>query len=292
VKRWCAVLLALVVGTQLAASPAEERGDRAWKGRHAGFAESGRVSPGPATEAVAAYEQALLGEPRNVPLRLKLVEALYFQGSFATDDDKTGKKIYDRAVELAEETVDLVAASVGDPREIRKLPLEQRAERIRAASHAAPAHFWAAIAWGLWGMSHNRAAAGFKGVAGKIRDHARMVMLLDPGYAAAGGMRLLGRLHTATPRIVLFTGWIDRREGLELLRRASEISTDDARNPLFLAEAILKYDPERRPDALRMLREVSARRPDPDYLVEQSEIIGQARVLLGELGLSSTGESP
>jgi hypothetical protein len=144
------------------------------------------------------------------------------------------------------------------------------------------AHFWGAIAWGLWGMSHSYFASGTKGVAGKIRDHAQAVILLDSNYADAGGLRLLGRLHTATPKIPLFTGWIDRTEGLELLERAYEVSDRDPRNALFLAEAILEFRPEQKERALELLREVSSRSPDPSYLVEQTETLSSARLLLAK----------
>jgi hypothetical protein len=122
--------------------------------------------------------------------------------------------------------------------------------------------------------------AAAKNAARRIRDHARIVTLIDPEYADAGGMRLLGRLHTATPRVPLFTGWIDRREGLELLGRANTISTRDPRNPLFLAEAILDHDPRRSVEALELLTELARRAPDPAYVVEQTEILEQARALL------------
>jgi len=274
----------LVAGWLVSASASTslEQGNRAWASRAEGFAATGSVKHGPAAEAVAALAQAASERPDDIPLRLALIEALYFQGHFAVDEGKERKKIFERAVDLAEETVDLAAAAVGDPEKLRHLPPEERAARLKQAPHAAAAHFWAAITWGLWGMSHSRALAGMKNVAGKIRDHARIVTMLDPAYADGGGLRLLGRLHTATPRVPLFTGWIDRREGLDLLRQANAVSTKDPRNPLFLAEALLRYEPEHRDAALALLREVVSRKPDPAYLVEQTEILDQARGLLAE----------
>ena len=169
--------------------------------------------------------------------------------------------MFERLAEFAEETVSLAE---GDQSAVR-------------------AHFWAAIAWGLWGMSHSYFASGTKGVAARIRDHALKVISLDEEFADAGGLRLLGRLQTATPKVPLFTGWIDRAEGLSLLDRAYSLSNRDPRNALFLAEAILKYLPEQRVRAVGLVREVSARSPDPDYLVEQTETLTEARRLLAEL---------
>jgi hypothetical protein len=83
--------------------------------------------------------------------------------------------------------------------------------------------------------------------------------------------------------VPLVTGWIDRREGIAMLERANAISTRDPRNPLFLAEALIEHAPQRREEALRLLREVAGRRPDPGFLVEETETIREARLLLERL---------
>ena len=70
---------------------------------------------------------------------------------------------------------------------------------------------------------------------------------------------------------------------LVLLRRALEVSRRDPRNLLFLAEGILEYDKENRAEALALLRELAAREPDPEEVVEHSEPLEQARRLLEEL---------
>jgi hypothetical protein len=129
-------------------------------------------------------------------------------------------------------------------------------------------------------MSHSRMRAGAAGVATKIRRHAERVIELDPAFADGGGHRLLGRLHTATPKIPLFTGWIDRELGVELLETACRTSSADPRNLLFLAEALLRFRPAERERALRLLEDVAAREPAPGRRAEDLEAIGQARDLL------------
>ncbi len=262
-----AVLLAALLASalparagSLPADPAASRGERYWRQRATGF-EAGQIDPQPIERAIQAWEEALAESPESLELRFRLMEALYFKGHFLESGVARRRQIFDRLVPLAEETVTRAAGS-GDP-----------PERARA-------HFWGAISWGLWGMSHGYVRAGSRGVAGKIRNHAMAVAALDPRLADAGGYRLLGRLHTATPKIPFFTGWIDRQKGIELLRQACAISTDDPRNPLFLAEALLQYEPESRDRAIELLREVAVRRPDPDRLVEQSETLDRARQVL------------
>ncbi len=253
--------LALLAGTSSAVSPAEERGDAAWSRRAGGFAEGGSVAPGPAAEAVAAYEETLAVDGPSPRLAGKLVDALWFRAHFALADGAGARALYDRAVEVAEAAV---ARAVADGNR----------------GGEAEARFWAAIAWGVWGMEHGYFASGLRGVAGRIRDHAERAAAIDETFAAGGPRRLLGRLHTVTPRLPLFTGWIDPQAGIASLERAVAISTADPRNELFLAEALLDHAPARRAEALALLARVAARDPAPAELVEQSETIATARARL------------
>lgn len=259
--------LALAAARAPAALPAagadELRGDEAWAGRALDYVATGRVAPGPAAAAVAAYERAWVAPGRSSRLAGKLVDALWFRGHFVLADGPEARPLFDRAVEVAEEAV-AAAAGTGKPDE-------------------AEARFWAAIAWGVWGIDHGYFAAGLHGVAGRIRDHAERAARLDEGYADGGPRRLLGRLHTVTPHLPLFTGWIDPAEGIDQLERAVAISTADPRNELFLAEALLRHAPSRRAEALQLLARVAARSPAAAELVEQSETIAAARRQLAGL---------
>lgn len=245
--------------------PASDRADEHWSQRARGLV-SGRIDPEPAEQAIRLWQEALERQPESLEVRFKLMEGLYFKGHFLERAEGPKRQLFDRLTDLAEETVDL-AESGGTP-----------------TDHAR-AHFWAAIAWGLRGMSHGYVWAGTRGVAGRIRGHAQEVVDLDPEFADAGGLRLLGRLHAATPRIPLFTGWVDRRRGIELLQRAHGISQADPRNALFLAEALLEYEPGSRDRAIELLRQVAALTPDPAQLVEQSETLDRARLVLRQQGI-------
>jgi hypothetical protein len=248
----------VVAGTSLPGPNAERRGDSLWHDRDRGFALTGQIDPAPAAGAVAAYEDALAGDPRNVRLRFKLLEALYFRGHFALGERSLRKRTFDRMVHLAEGTVALASES-------------------GVAADLVEAHFWAAVAWGVWGMEHGYAASGARGVAGKIRDHAEEVARLDPSHRDAAGYRLLGRLHTVTPKVPLVTGWIDRKLGVELLEKALATSTGDPRNMLFLGEALLRRGPRDRARAIELLRLAAERAPGADHRVEDAETIESAR---------------
>lgn len=279
-----AFALALPAVAQSPHPSAQERGDAAFRRRAQGFRQRGEVDPGPAASAVAAYEEALGQEPGDLGLRFKLMEALYFQGTFTVADTGAKRALFQRQLELARETLELVEGCCGGSERLEELTPADRAERLQGRLWAPEAHFWAAVSWGLWGRTHGNLAAVRQGVATKVRDHAEVVRRLDESYADAGGLRLLGRLHTVAPRVPFLTGWVDRREGIARLRRACQISLDDPRNPLFLAEALLEHEPESRDEALALLREVSRRRPDPERLVEESEVLAEARRVLAEAG--------
>ncbi len=276
-------LAVLLLRAPLWAETPEQRGDRFFRQRATGFVANGAPKPEPIDAAVAAYEEALGKEPNNPRLIFKLLDALYFKGYHVTQDKQLKRQIFQRLVDLTGRALELVAAGTGRADELADLSLEQRAELLRAVPEAAEAHYWAIASWGLWGMTHNPLKALTKGVGGKVRDYSRLLILIDERHHDAAGLRMLGRFHTEAPKVPLITGWVDRKEGLRLLRHAVGISRRDPRNLLFLAEAILDYEEDNRAEALTLLRELAGREPPADELVEHSESIELARALLAEL---------
>jgi hypothetical protein len=254
----------------------DRAGSLAWRDRARGYT-AGVVDPEPVERAIEIWERELVLSPDDAALRFRLIEALYFAGHFAARDRADQRARADRALELAEETYDRVLRTAAPAAPLRDLAATTQAELERDLPDAAPAHFWCAISWGVWAMAHGNLGAARRDAAGHIRRHAEVLIALDPRYADAGGLRLLGRLHTATPKVPFVTGWIDRRRGTELLQRAHEISTRDPRNALFLAEALLEHAPDRRMEAIALLREVAARSPAPESLIEETETIDAAR---------------
>lgn len=277
-----AVLLLPALAGAAAAEDPEARGDRLWARRADGFAAGHRVDPALAEGAVAAYEQALRARPGDLRLRFKLVEALYFAGHFADRSPDAARLRFERAVEVSEEACARVAAQAGGAALDPQASMADRAQALAGVPGAVDAHFWAAISWGIWGMSHSSLASAARDVAGRIRDHAALTAALDPGYRDAAGWRILGRLHVQVPRVPLVTGWVDREKGIALLRKAYAASARDARNPLFLAMALLAERPNERGEALKLLREVAARVPRPEMLVEDTEIVNEARRALAQ----------
>jgi len=261
-----------------------QRGDAAWSHRADGFFESRKLDPAPTERAIAAYEEALAEDPENFEIYFKLMDVLYFQGMYISTRRAEKKKLADRGVELTQHTLDMLVARAGGAEgRWERFPLEERVRRLSKVPHAVDVHFWAGINWGIWATVHGYLNAATKNVGVRIRDHARMVIRLDPHYWEGGGYRMLGRFHTDAPKVPLFTSWVDRREGIALLRKANAISTRDPRNPLFLAEGLLRFEPEHRQEALGLLRELAGRTPGVARPVEEAYYIEEARRVLKQV---------
>jgi len=157
---------------------------------------------------------------------------------------------------------------------------QEVAEAIGKDAMAAEIYFWCAAHWGLWGRYSNKMAAARQGVAGRVRQFAEIVILLDEYVESAGGHRLLGRLHTKAPKIPFVTGWVSKDQAISELRHAWEIAPHDLLNNFFLAEALLKSRREQKEEAMNILRIIVQSHPDPNSLVEDIKTIEEAEALL------------
>jgi len=157
---------------------------------------------------------------------------------------------------------------------------EEVAAAIGKDPLAAEIYFWSSTHWGLWGRYRGKIAAARQGVATKIRKFAEIVILLDDTIENGGGHRVLGRLHAEAPKIPLVTGWISRDRAISELRRALEIAPQDLLTNLFLAEALLEFQPQKKEEALEILRTIVNATPDPVWLVEDSKTIEDAKAVL------------
>lgn len=236
--------------------------DDCWRARARRTGAGWVVDEGNARCAAASAEAAWRADPR--PERaFRAVEALWFAAHFASAEADARRALLDRAVAVADRAV-----AATDP---------------EGGPVTGEAHFWAAVAWGEWGMERGWLASAFAGVPGRLRRHAEAAARWAPDLRDGGGLRLLGRLHSVLPRLPGVTGWIDRERGLSLLRQALALSERDPRNAFFLAEALLERGAADREEAVRLLREVALREADPDQALEQSETLGQARARLAAL---------
>jgi predicted Zn-dependent protease len=93
-------------------------------------------------------------------------------------------------------------------------------------------------------------------------------------------VRVLGRLHHQAPRIPFVTGWVSKKKALEYLRRSLELGPESRATWLFLAEAILDHESEKKADAVALLRRCAETPPRPEHAVEDAHYAELARVTL------------
>jgi tetratricopeptide (TPR) repeat protein len=265
------------------AESALDRGDAAWARRSERFVETGELAVEQLQIAIDAYEQALQEDPSNLTLHFKLMDALYYMAFFVAETKTERRPFADRAIELNQLALQVLVDRVGREKLGKAQTPEAQAELLKQDPQARYVHLWCDINWGLFSMSHGNLAAARHNVARKIRDHSEMVILLDDQFWDGGGYRLLGRLHTNAPIVPGFTGWVDRAYGILLSRKANAISTRDLRNPLFLAEALLKFQPEHEEETLEILEELSHRQPGGKRPVEEAYYINKAKEILDEM---------
>lgn len=263
------------------------RADDLYARRHDGQ-RAGQGAPEPIARAITAYEQLLDSSSstslsRNLRVRWKLLEALYFQGDHVQREREAKRLTFERGREVFEAGLDLLAERVGGRGRLDAMSPEETARALADVPEAAPLYFWGTVSWGLWGEAFGKVAAVRQGVAGKLKHYIDTVLALDPAYGDAGGHRLKGRFHAEAPRIPFFTSWVDRELALRELRTAWREGRAEPLNGLYLAEAILDHESDRRDQAILLLRELAGRQPRAARLTEDLSVVIRARAELEAL---------
>jgi tetratricopeptide (TPR) repeat protein len=288
-------LAALFAFSSLAAHADEiARGDVAWTGRAEGERE-GRPVPDPIREAVRSYEGALSARPESLEARWKLLRALHFAGDFAATDGEESGRIFDRANEISEQGLGLLAERLGFQVRLEEMDPEEIRGRVAAAAASqrdvARLYFWSAINWGAWSANAGLLRAVRQGVANRIHRYTLIAIALEPDYEEGGAFRLLGRLHAELPRVPFMSGWVDRGESIPLLERAYAMAPANPGNRLLLALTLFDLAPERRSEAFDLLKQVERLIPRPSMRIEDLAMRRQARELLaaGRVGETDLG---
>jgi tetratricopeptide (TPR) repeat protein len=263
------------------------RGDAAWSNRAEGE-RGGRPRPDPILEAIRSYEAALAARPESLEAHWKLLRALHFAGDFVLEGREERRQVFDRGRQVSEQGLDLLARQVGSGRRLDELEPEALERLLDTAgvssSDVARLHFWAAVNWGAWSRIGGLLGAVRQGVATRLHRYTRIAIALEPAYEEGGAFRLLGRLHAELPRVPFLSGWVDRDKAIPLLERACEIAPAHPGNPLLLALTLLDLAPERRAEALDLLRQVADVKPRPSMRIEDLFVRRQARERLAEEG--------
>lgn len=258
------------------------RGDAAYLRRAEGH--TGAVARSePIGESISAFEQLLTENPQNIEARWKLLRSLYFQGEHVLQDPDERLALYETAREISDVGREQLAIAAGLGTDFDSMKTEKLAAALADTADAAPIYFWSAVHWGLWGRYRGKMAAAKEGVAKKIRNFSEVVIDIDEEIEEAGGHRVLGRLHSEAPKLPFFTGWVDRKTAVSELRRAIELVPDAPLTLYYLADALLEHFPDQEQEARGLLEDLVQREPDPAWVVEQTQVIEDARTLLASL---------
>jgi len=242
-------------------------------GRHGEIADPREIDA-----ALDDYAAAIRKSRSNADAKWKYLRATYFKAEYTGLGASQKAALYERAMPIADDAIaaqrERAAAKAGG----RASSLEPAdvGKALAGDATAGETFFWTAVTWGQWSLVHGKMSAVRQGAAAKIRDDARTVIAIAPNLEEAGGYRVLGRLHAVSPKVIFFTGWIDREEAIKNLREAVRLAPDNLVNKVFLAEAIHEYSEDRAP-AVDLLKAVLAATPHPDHLVEDLKVQGDAQ---------------
>ena len=273
------ILLSLLLTVAVPLSAQIDAGDAAWVRRAEGR-QGDRAATGVIDQAIAAYERAVREQPDNLEAYWKLLRALHYKGDYAVHTTEGKQKVFGRGREVFEAALERIGRRAG--KKLDDLPPDQVAKLVSGIPEAPSIFLWGGVHWGLWGDAYGKMAAARQGVGEKIRRNGEIAVALDERFDKAGGHRLLGRLHTLAPKIPFVTGWVDREKAVSHLRRAVALAPEDLYNQVYLADALLQFQPGKEAEARQILRAVLQKKPDPARVVEDERAFALARQIGGK----------
>ncbi len=232
------------------------------------------ASTEPDAGEVERLEAAILDEPESLDLRADLLRATYLLGHLGGHEKEQRQAIFTRGTELATQAMRLL-------HERESLEWKQREEIVgeaRQHERGGELHYWAAMVWGAWGDEAGVFPALREGVADRLRIHGHVALEVAPDVDFAGPYRFLGRMHAVAPKVPMFTGWVDRGTGVELLQEAHGRAPEHPHNQLFLAESWLDQVPAKRGEALAMLESLVAFEPRPGHETHDLKALEEIRL--------------
>lgn len=274
-----ALILALVLVFAVPATAQVADGDRHYAQRAVG-AQGPRAAAAHVDAAIAAYQRALAQSPNDLETHGKLLRAYRYKGAYVATNNEQKKQVYGlakKAGAAANGVIERLLAAKG----VKKNASEKQvAEALRGTPGASSVLLWDAINWGEWALAYGKLAAARQGAADQIRRHATIAHLLNPREEMGAPSRVLGRLHDQTPRIPFLTGWASTKEAVRFLNESLQYDRDNKVTLVFLAEAMVNHDSKTKPQAIAMLRDVVAKPLHPEYVVEDTAAVADARALL------------
>ena len=211
-----------------------------------------RAEAARARVAVDLFQKAAALDPASYEVRWEGARAAYYYGTYARTDAPDAEKmaIFDRGISLAKEAVALSPKGV-------------------------EGHFWLGVLYGVYG----EAKGIFKSLSlvPVIKQEMQTCVELDQTVEGWGPDRVLGRMYHKLP---FFKGGDDEKSAAHLEKSLAGAPTN-ALTRLYLAETYRSDG--RKPDAVRLLKEIVGMTPDPRWAPEHPWITAQAEKLLKKL---------
>ncbi len=282
-KRSIALLLGILTASALVAQVPD--GDQHWAARAEG-SQNGHAKADQVSAAIAAYQKAIAANPNDLEPRWKLLRALRFQGAYVATTTDEKKQVYAHAKSAGEDALKVLDRQLTAKglNSVSKATEQQVAEVARTIPGAGEMFLWDSINWGEWALAYGKFAAVREGAADRIRREATIADLVDPRLEGGSPSRVLGRLHDQTPRIPFLTGWASSRDAVKFLNESLKVDPNNKITIVFLAEAMVNNNSDTRPQATQMLKNAVATPVDPNYVVEQTAALNDAKNLLRKWG--------
>jgi len=256
-------------------------GDHAWSQRAEGH-QGSRAAAEPIQKAINAYQKALNAEPENLEARWKLLRAFHFKGEFVLEVNAR-RDLFIEGREITKTGILQIEQEYALSRSLFKMKSAELAIAVGKQAVVGEFFFWGSANWGLWGQYSGRLISALTGVVNKIRLFSETMVLMDDSIENGGAHRLLGRFNARVPRIPFITWWVSKDLAISELRLSLKIAPDSLLSKIYLAEALLKFRPEEKEEALNLLQNIVINEPDPSRLVEDIRVIEDARVLLAKI---------
>ncbi|HSP34354.1 MAG TPA: hypothetical protein VLU46_08570 [Thermoanaerobaculia bacterium] len=282
-KRATAFFLTILAASAVYGQVAE--GDQHWALRADG-AQNGHARAEHVNAAIAAYQRAITADPNDLDAHWKLLRAHRFKGAYVASTNDEKKQIYGPAKDAGEAALALLDRKLRDKgvSSIARASEKQVADVARTIPGAAETFLWDSINWGEWALAYGKMAAVRQGAADRIRREAMIANLIDSKLEGGSPSRVLGRLYNQTPRIPFITGWASDREAVRFLNDSLKIDPTNKITIVFLAEAMVADNGSTKPKAVQMLKNAVAAPVDPNYSVEQTAALNDAKNLLHRWG--------
>ena len=209
----------------------------------------GRADMAKARVAVAALRQAVTADYGNYDAAWKLSRASFFVGDH-TDN--------------ADEADDMFRAGI-----------EAGKNAVKLQSGRVEGHFWLGANYG--GEAQRSTLASLSSVQ-DIRNEMESVIKIDEKYQGGSAYLGLGRLYLKAPKVL----GGDTSKAIDYLKKGLAITPNNSLMMYYLAEA---YQSENRDaEAKKLLDQILAMTPDPQFTPEHKDAIVKANKLKQKMG--------